>query len=92
MHHVLSKYNCKKDSQKKTCPLQVDTVIFNEFGHVCSKYVHKFAISLWHLKKEVSNEVRILNALARSNTTLTIYYYTFNVFPPLTFFLSQYGI
>ena len=48
-------------------------------------------ITFWHLKKEVKNEVRDLNALAGSNATLTIYY-TFHVLPPFTFFLSQYGI
>ena len=38
-------------------------------------------------EKEIRNET----ALAGSNTALTIYY-TFNVFPPLNLFLSQYGI
>ena len=43
------------------------------------------------LRKKVRNEVRDLTALAFSNTTFTIYY-TYNVLPPLTLFLSQYGI
>ena len=51
----------------------------------------KFTISLWHLKKEVRNEVRDLTAWVDSNTTLTIYY-TSNVLPLLTLFLSQYEI
>ena len=48
-------------------------------------------ISLWHLKKEVKNEVRNLTALPASNTALTIYYVS-RVFPPLTLSLTQYGI
>lgn len=60
--------------------LQVDTVIFYEFSWACPNYPGKFAISLWHLKKEVRNEVKGLTALVGSNTTLTIYY-TFNVLP-----------
>ena len=51
----------------------------------------KFAISLWHLKKVVTNDIRNLTALADSSTTLTIYYLS-NVLPPLTLSLSQYGI
>ena len=45
---------------------------FDGFGEACPMYPGKFAISLWHLKKEVTNEVKDLNALASSNTTLTI--------------------
>ena len=41
-----------------------------------------FATSLKHLKKEVSNEVRCLIAVAGSNAALTIYYSS-NVFTPL---------
>ena len=51
----------------------------------------EFVLSLWHLKKQVRNEVRDLTALASSNTTLTMYY-TSNVLPPLNLFLSQLGI
>ena len=64
---------------------------FDGFDQACLMYPGKFAISLWHLKKEVANEVRDLNALAGSNTTLTIYY-TSNVLLLLNLFLSQYGI
>ena len=71
--------------------LQVDSIIFDGFGQACPKYLGKFAISLWHLKIEFRNEVRDLTALAGSYTTLTIYY-TFKALPPLTLFLSQYGI
>ena len=46
---------------------------------------------MWHLKKEVRNEVRDLTALAVSNIALTIYY-TSNDLPPLPHFFSQYGI
>ena len=49
------------------------------------------AISLWYLKKEVRNEVRNLTALVGSNATHTVYY-TSNVLPLLTFFVSWYGI
>ena len=35
-------------------------------------HLGKFAISSWHLKKEVTNEVKDVNTLASSNTTLTI--------------------
>ena len=72
-------------------PLQVDSIIFDGFGQACPKYSYKYVISLWHLKKEVKNEVRDLAALAGSNTTLTIYY-TFHVLPPFTLFVCQYGI
>ena len=69
--------------------LQVDSIIFDGFGQASSKYPGKFAISLWHLKKEVrKNEVRDFTALAGWNATLTIYY-TSNVLPPLTLFLSH---
>ena len=71
--------------------LQVDTIVFDGLGYPFSKYPGKFAISLWHLKKNVREEVRDLPTLADSNTTLTTHY-TFNVFPLLTFFLSQYWI
>ena len=64
--------------------LQVDNIIFDGFGQGCPKYPAKFAMSLWHIKKEDSNEVRNLNALPGSKAG----YYTFNVLPPLTLFLS----
>ena len=51
----------------------------------------KFEMSLWYLKKEVGDEVKVLTTLAGSNTTLMIYY-TFNLVPPLNLFLSQYEI
>ena len=51
----------------------------------------KFAISLWHLKKEVRNEIRDLTALVDANATLT-HCYTSNVLSPLMLFLPQYGI
>ena len=41
--------------------------------------------------KYFMSDCRDLTARADSNTTLTIYY-AFNVLPPLTLFLSQYGI
>ena len=61
------------------------------FGQTCPKYPSKFALSLWHLEKEIRNEVRDLTALAGSNATLVIYYAS-NFLPPLTLILSQYGI
>ena len=70
--------------------IQTDSIIFDGFGQACPKYPGKFAISLWHLKKEVRNEVRDLTVLAGSNT-FTICY-TSNILPPLTHFLSQYGV
>ena len=57
----------------------------------CPEYPVKFAMSLWHLTKEVRNEARDLTALANSNTTVTICY-TSSVLPPSNFFLCQYGI
>ena len=51
--------------------LQVDSIIFNGFSRACPKYPVKFAISLGHLKKEVSNEVRHLTTLSGSNIGLT---------------------
>ena len=71
--------------------IQVDSIIFDGLDLACPNYPVEFAISLWHLKKEVINKVRDSTARAVSNTTLTIYY-TSNVLPPLTLFLSQYGI
>ena len=71
--------------------LKVDSIIFDGFGQACPNYPDKFGISLLHPKKEVRNEVRDLTALAGSNTTRTIYY-TSNVLPSLSLFLSQYGI
>ena len=64
--------------------LKVDDIIFDGFGPGCPKYPAKFAMSLWHLKNEDRNEVRNLNALPG----LKAGYYTFNVLPPLTLFLS----
>ena len=52
--------------------LQVDSIIFDWLGQTCLKYSGKFSVSLWHLKKEVRNEVRDLTAMADSNTALTI--------------------
>ena len=53
--------------------LHVDTIIFYWFGQTCPTCSGKFAISLWHLKKEVRNEVRELTTLAGSNIAFTIY-------------------
>ena len=78
-------------SQERIEYLQVDSIIFDGFDEACPKYMGKFAISLWHLKKEVRNEVRDLTALAGLNTVLAIYY-TSMVLPQLTLFLSQYGV
>ena len=71
--------------------IQTDSIIFDGFGQACPKYLGKFAISLWHLKKEVRNEVRGLTTLDGSNTTLSIYYAS-DVLPLFTLFFSQYGI
>ena len=60
-------------------------------GQAYPKYQGKFAVSSWHLKKEVKIELRDLTALAGSNTTLMIYYES-SVLPPFNIFLSQYGI
>ena len=54
--------------------LQVDNIIFDGLSWACPKYQGKYAVFLWHLKKEVTNEFRDLTALAGSNTALTIYY------------------
>ena len=77
------------DRQKSL--LQVDKIIFDGFGLGCPKCQVKFAMSLWHLKKEDRNEVTDLTALPGSKAGLTIHY-TFNVLPPLTLFFSYYGI
>ena len=37
--------------------LQVETILFAGFHQSCPKYIHKFALSLQYLKKEVRNEV-----------------------------------
>lgn len=50
------------DASKHQSFGQVDTILFDEFGQVCSKYPDKFAVSLWYLKKEVRNEVDFLQA------------------------------
>ena len=76
---------------KQESLLQVDSIIFDRFGQACPNYSSKFVISFSHLKNEVRNKVRDLTPLAGSNITLTIYY-TSNVLPPLTLFLSQYQI
>ena len=64
-----------------------ESIIFDEFCQATLKYPGKFAISLWHLKKEVRNEVRYLTLVAGSKITLTIYY-TSNDLPPLPLFIS----
>ena len=69
----------------------IDSIIFDEFGQACPNYQGKFTISLGHLKKRVRNEVRDSTELAVLGTSLVIYY-TSNVIPPLTYFLSQNGI
>ena len=76
---------------KKTQIEKKYSITFDGFGQACPNYPDKFTVSLWHLEKEVRDEVRDLTALAGSNTTLTIYY-TSNVLPPLTIFFTQYGI
>ena len=40
--------------------LQVHLIIFDEADKACPILLGKFALSLWHLKKEVRNEVRDL--------------------------------
>ena len=70
---------------------RVDNIIFHGFDQACTNYSGKFAISLWHPKKEFRNEFKKLIALAGSSTTLTIYY-TSNFLPPLDLFFCQYGI
>ena len=83
---------CKKElsyevyvlhADKHESLLQVDSIIFDGFGQAYPNYLGKFAISLWHLKKEVRSEVRDLTALAGLNIALAIYY-TSSVFPLLT--------
>ena len=92
LHYLKKELSCGVDvlhAEKHENLLQVDSIIFD----VCPgipKISSKFAISFWHLKKEVRNEVRDLNAQAGSNTALTIFYKS-NVLPPRTVFLSQYG-
>ena len=71
--------------------VQGDSTILDGFSQAFPNYLGKFAMSLWHLKKEVRNEVRDLTAPPGSNTILLIYY-TSNIFLPLTLFFSQYGI
>ena len=58
---------------RKESVLQVGSIIFDEFGYACPKYSGKFEISLWHMKKEVSNEVNNGTALAGSHVALTTY-------------------
>ena len=65
--------------------LQVDSIIFEVFDLRGPKYLGKFAISLWHLKKEVRNEISDLTALTGSNIALTVYHIS-NVLPPFTLF------
>ena len=54
-------------ADKHECLLKVDSIIFYGFGQACPNNLGKFAMSLWHLKKEVRNEVRDLNPLVGSN-------------------------
>ena len=61
--------------------LQLDSIIFDGFCQAFPNYPCKFAISLWHCKKGVKNEIRDLITLTGLNTTLTNYY-TFNVLSP----------
>ena len=55
-------------------------------GQACPKYLGKFAISLWHLKKSLE-WIRNLTSLAGLNPTLTVCYSFHIVLLP-----SQYGI
>ena len=64
---------------------KVDSIIFDGFGQACPKYPGKFAIFLWHRKKEFRNEVRDFTALAGSNIDLSIY--TSNIPPTIHIFL-----
>ena len=57
---------------------------FDGFSQACPNYPGKFAIFLWHPKKEAWNEVKNFTALAGSNTALAIYY-TFKVLPEFPF-------
>ena len=39
-------------SDKYESPLQVHSIIVDRFDQACPKYLGKFAVSLWHFKKE----------------------------------------
>ena len=71
--------------------LQVHRIIFDGFGQECPNCLCKFAISVWHLKKEGKNDIRDLTAMAGANIVLKICY-TSNVLPPLALFPSHYRI
>ena len=96
LHEVNNNYSVSLQYLKKELSYGVDVLHTDNceclYNIICdgfdqaSKHPGKFAISFWHLKKEVRNEVRDLTALAGSNITLTIYY-TFNVLPPLALFI-----
>ena len=50
--------------------IQVDNIIFDGFSLACPNYPGKFAISLWHVNKEVINEVRnLVNWLVQKQPT-----------------------
>ena len=71
---------CMLINMKVFCELTL--LILMGLARACKKLSDKFTISLWHLKKEVRNEVRFLTALAGSNITLTMYYAS-NIVPPI---------
>ena len=90
LQYLKKEYSYKVDvlhAYKHERILQINTIIFDDFGQACLKYPRKFSISLWHLKEEVRNEVKDLIVLAVSNIALIIHYAP-NVFPPFTLFLS----
>ena len=59
--------------------LQVENIIFDEFGLVCPKYPAKFAMSLWHLKKEDRYDFRNLTALPDLKADVTIYLFSYRL-------------
>ena len=62
---------------------QVDSIIFDGFDQACPNCPGNFAISLWHRKKEVRNEVEELTVLAgwKNYNLLYICFPTIDSFP-----------
>ena len=79
-------------ADKHNSLLQGDGIGFAEFCQTCPNYPGKFAISWWHFLRKKLGMKLDLTALAGSNISLTICYYTSFVLSPLTLFLSQYEI
>ena len=74
LEYLKKELGCEVDvlhAEKQESLLQVDAIIFDGVGQACPKYSGKFAMSLWHLLKQLGMKI----ALAGPNTTLTIILY-----------------